>query len=300
MQYRILAPLLGYLFFLRGNLFFILPIIFIFLFQATAYYSFRKKNKEQLDALLLTCFISFSCIVLLPLVAPGYTDIITWFFIFLAFIHAEKNFRSALFFSLALLNHESSVAVLPGLILYSGWLRRSGYLKIILLYVISCIPHLLYRQFVDAHAVPLYSASFYLSKSNIDFVMSKAVLYLPAAIFYAFKLWWIFPLCFVIWSFGIKKFFQITIIASIVLGAFSLAFIGYDYTRMVVIAFPAVLISHEWLKEIIEVQKLRKLTLILIVLNFFILQYHFNFDGAQPMFPWILNKISAHFGMPLV
>lgn len=78
-----------------------------------------------------------------------------------------------------------------------------------------------------------------------------------------------------------------------------LTFIGYDYTRMVVIAFPAVLISHEWFKEILEVKKLRKLTFIIIVLNFLVLQYHFNFDGAQPMFPWALNVISTHFGIPL-
>jgi hypothetical protein len=299
LQYRILGPLLGYLFFMRGELFFLLPMIFIVLFPATVYYSYRKKNTGHVDAFLLTCFISFSCVVLLPLVAPGYTDIITWFFIFLAFNNAEKIFPGAVYFSLALLNHESSLAMLPALILYACWLRKSGYIKIIFIYLLACVPHLLYRQYVDSYVSPLYSTSLYLSKSNIGFVMRKLVLYLPAAVFYAFKLWWIFPVCYAAWSFRKKKYFQFSIIACIIGGGGMLAFIGYDFTRMVVIAFPAVLISHEWFKEIIETKTLRKLTVVVIALNFLILQYHFNFDGAQPMFPWILNKISAYFGTPI-
>jgi len=300
LQYRILGPLLGYLLFLRGDLFFILPLIFIALFPAITYYSYRKKKIEPIDSFFLACFIAMSCVVLLPLVAPGYTDVITWFFIFLAFSNAKKILKSAIFFSLALLNHESSLVLLPGLILYSWWLQKSGFMKIILVYMLACIPHLIYRQFVDAHVTPLYSVSFYLSETNFWFVMHKLVLYLPAAIFYAFKLWWIFPVCFVAWSINQKKFLQCCIIACITGGAFILVFIGYDYTRMVVIAFPAVLLSYEWFKEILEMKKLRKLTVVIIVLNFLILQYQFNYDGAQPMFPWILNKISAMAGIPLV
>jgi len=299
LQYRILGPLLGYLFFLRGDLFFILPLIFIILFPATVYFSYRKKNSVHLDAFFPACFISFSCVILIPLVGPGYTDVITWFFIFHAFNSAKKIVLSSLFFSLALLNHESSLALLPALILFSFLQKKSGFVKILLCYLLAIIPHLVYRQYVDANIIPRYSISFYLSEVNIYFVMSHLVMYFPAAVFYAFKLWWIFPLCFAVWSFARKKFLQFSVIVSIICGGFMLTFIGYDYTRMVVIAFPAVLISHEWFKEILEVKKLRKLTFIIIVLNFLVLQYHFNFDGAQPMFPWALNVISTHFGIPL-
>src|SRR6188474_1070531 len=104
--------------------------------------------------------------------------------------------------------------------------------------------------------------------------MRKLILYLPAALFYAFKCWWIFPLCFIAWSLGHKKFLQCFTISCIVAGGCMLAFIGYDYTRMVTIAFPAVLLSLEWFKEILEEKKLRKLLFIITVLNFFILQYH--------------------------
>jgi hypothetical protein len=300
LQYRILGPLLGYVLFLRGDLFFILPIVFIIMFPAAAYYIFRKKGIEPVDSFFMTCFIAMSCVILLPLVAPGYTDVITWFFIFLAFSNAKQTWKGAIFFALALLNHESSLVLLPGLILYSWRLQKSGFAKIIFIYLIACIPHLLYRQYVDAQVNTLYSVIYYLSENNFWFVMRKLVMYLPAAIFYAFKLWWIFPVCFVAWAIHQKKFLECCIIACITGGGFMLAFIGYDFTRMVVIAFPAVLISYEWFKEILEKERLRKLTVVIIVLNFFILQYQFNYDGAQPMFPWILNKISAMAGIPLV
>jgi hypothetical protein len=289
LQYRILGPLLGYLFFLRGILFYLLPLTFIFMFPGIVYYSYRKKNFEAIDSFFLTCFISFSCVLLLPLVAPGYTDIITWTFIFLAFNNAKKTLLSALFFSLALLNHESSIAMLPGLILYSYWLKKSTPLKIIGIYLMACVPHFLYRLFVNVHASPLYTVSYYLSENNLWIVMHKLVLFLPAAIFFAFKLWWIFPLCFIAWSASQRKFIQCLIIVSILTGGIALAFIGYDFTRMIVIAFPAVLLSYEWFGEILEKKKLRKLTLILFVLNFFVLQYYYGYDGAVPMFPWILN-----------
>lgn len=97
-----------------------------------------------------------------------------------------------------------------------------------------------------------------------------------------------------------EKYIELSILILIITGGLSLVVIGYDYTRMLVIAFPAVLLSYEWMMRQFEPERFRKFTLLLILLNFLILQYHFNYDGAQPMFPWILNKVSERFGIPLV
>lgn len=130
--------------------------------------------------------------------------------------------------------------------------------------------------------------------------MKKLVIFLPAAFFYCFKLWWIFPVYYAVWAGYQKKYIECSILILIMTGGLSLVVIGYDYTRMLVIAFPAVLLSYEWMMRRFDAEKFRKFTFILILLNFFILQYHFNYDGAQPMFPWILNKVSERFGIPLV
>lgn len=300
LRYRILTPLIGYLLFLRGNYFFILPLFATWIFPAIIYYRYRRKNLEAIDAFFLTCFISFSCVLLLPLVAPGYTDIVTWLFIFLAFSFIEKIPLSALFFSFALLNHESSFVMLPALVLYSYKKNKHASFKTLILFLIACIPHLCYRWYVHINAETTYNLSFYLSKENIFFTMKKLVIFLPAALFYAFKLWWIFPVYFMAWTCYQKKYIECSILLLIIAGGLSLVIIGYDYTRMLVIAFPAVLLSYEWMMRQFEPERFRKFTLLLILLNFLILQYHFNYDGAQPMFPWILNKVSERFGIPLV
>ena len=300
LRYRILTPFAGYLLFLRGPNFFILPLLVAWLFPGVVYFQYRKKNAEAIDAFFLSCFIAFSCVVLLPLVAPGYTDVVTWLFIFLAFARIGNILLSVIFFSLALLNHESSFVLLPAIILYCYQQNKISFIRILFFYTLACIPHLCYRYFVLTHSDTLYGLSFYFSKGNILFSMKNLFKYLPASVFYTFKLWWIFPLCCLAWAFLSKKYLQCLILILIIAGAFSLLIISYDYTRMLVIAFPAVLLSYQWMMKSFNAEKFRKFSFVLIVLNFFILQYQFNYDGGQPMFPWVLNNLSAIFGTPLI
>jgi hypothetical protein len=297
LRYRILSPLIGYFLFLRGPYFFLLPLIASFSFIAAVYYLCRRKNFEPVDAFFLTCFIAFSCTTLIPLIATGYTDSVTWLLLFLAFSFREKIYASASFFSLALLNHESSIVLLPALILYGDGNKND--LKTIILFLLACLPHLCYRWYVDANSITKYTVSFYLSEGNIFFTLKMLIPNLPAAAFYAFKLWWIFPLAFIAFAFSHQLYRKAIIICLILAGGLSLVVIGYDYTRMLVISFPAILLSYEWLMKNFDPLKFRKFTLALILFNFLILQYHFNYDGAQPMFPWILNKASAMLGNAL-
>ena len=119
LRFRILPSLIGYVTFLRGDLFFIVPLIFSLIFISTIYWYYRRKNYIPIDAVLFTGLIAFSCTLFIQLEAPGYTDVIFYFFIFLSFAFVNKFFLSAVFFSLALLTHESSLFMLPGLLLYS-------------------------------------------------------------------------------------------------------------------------------------------------------------------------------------
>ncbi len=290
LRYRILSPLIGYLVFLRGNYFFIFPLLSSCIFPAIVYYRYRIKGMEAIDSFLITCFITFSCVVLLPLVAPGYTDVITWIFLFLTFSFIEKTFIASVFFSLALLNHESSIVLLPAIVMQGHQKSGSGFFIVLLYFIAACLPHFLYRLFINEYSPTLYNLSFYLNKGNIFFSSKKLIMYGPAALFYTFKLWWIFPVSYLSWSLLRKKFAEAGLLILILLSACSLVIISYDYTRMLVIAFPAVLLSYEWMLKVFNREKLRKFTLIIITANFLILQYHFNYDGAQPMFSWLLTE----------
>src|SRR5258706_537604 len=102
LQYRILAPFIGYITFLRGDLFFILPLLFDVFLLAAVYYHYRKINYEVTDAFIMTAFICFSGTILIPLIAPAYIDSITYFFLFLAFAKAARIKSSAFFFFLSM------------------------------------------------------------------------------------------------------------------------------------------------------------------------------------------------------
>src|SRR6218665_3394019 len=101
LRYRILPSLIGYVTGLRGDLFFMVPLIFAFLFIASMYWVYRKKGYSTVDALLFTGFTSFSCTLFIQLAAPGYTDVVFYFFMFLAFASVQRIALSALFFMLA-------------------------------------------------------------------------------------------------------------------------------------------------------------------------------------------------------
>jgi hypothetical protein len=197
LRYRILPSLIGYITFLRGDWFFIVPLIFTVIFSSSIYIVYRKKNYSPIDSLLFTGLLAFSCTVYIQLVAPGYTDVIFYFFIFISFSFIEKIYLSALFFSLALLSHESSIFLLPGLLLYSNYINKGDkfkFLQCLVVLIIATFPLLLYRKWVSNHINVEYNLNFYFSTKNIVFSVKNALALLPAGAFYAFKLFWFFPI----------------------------------------------------------------------------------------------------------
>jgi hypothetical protein len=303
LQYRILAPLLGYLIFLRGDLFFILPLLFAVFFISAIYFQYRKKKFSPIEAFIMTLLVAFSGAVLIPLIAPGYTDTITFFFLFLSFAYIRKIFHSAMFFGLALLNHESSLVLLPGLIYYS-WIENNSTLrdkiKIVAAFLIACVPYLLYRWYVSRHAAVGYSLDFYFSRENIGIATKYLFHFLPAAIFYAFKLSWFFPLYLAIVMTREKKFSYPLLIVLMVLSAVLQLVIVFDYTRIISLAFPVILISAEQIRNRWGSEKFVRFSMMLILFNFFILQYYITNDGLMALFPWFYNLFAALCGHPNV
>jgi hypothetical protein len=288
-RYRILAPLLGYFTYLRGEYFFILPLIFCYLLISSIYYYYRSKKFSPVDSFVFVCLLSFSCVILIPIFAPGYTDIVTYYFIFLAFTRIKKLNPSALCFSLALLNHESALFLLPGLILYSlaeNNIKGKGVFRTIMFYMLACFPHFIYRYFVNQHIQPLYNFEFYFSEGNIHTVLNGLFPNILPAIFYAFKLIWIFPVIYIYLLLAKKKFRDLVVIITILGGAFAQIIIAYDYTRMLVLAFPAILVSAEYISETYP-KKFLTFSLIVILINLLITPYQYNFDGAVKI---VMNK----------
>ena len=288
LRYRILPSLIGYLTFLRGDLFFIVPLIFAFLFISSIYWLYRKKDYSPIDSILFTGFIAFSCTLYIQLAAPGYTDVVFYFFIFLSFFFIRNILLSACFFSLALLTHESSLFMLPGLILYANYVNGNSKIKLtkyIISYLLSILPLVFYRHWVSSHTVVEYNLSFYFSEKNIHFAITKVLPLFPAGLFYVFKLFWFFPLYVIYKSWNNKEYSFMFIILSIILCDVLQLIIAFDITRMLCLGFPAILLSAEKVKTYWEPQKFTRFALGLTLVNFLIIQYFMSCDGIVPMLP---------------
>jgi hypothetical protein len=288
LRYRILPSLIGYITFLRGTLFFIVPLLFTFLFTSTMYWLYRTKKYSPVDSFLFTGFIAFSCTVYIQLAAPGYTDVIFYFFIFLSFFFIRHSVLSACFFSLALLTHESSLFMLPGLLLYANYCNKESKTKLInyvTAYFLSILPLLLYRHWVSNYVAVEYDLSYYFSEKNLHFTINKVLPLFPAGLFYAFKLFWFFPLYALYKSWNKKEYnFMILILAIIVCDILQLI-IAFDITRMLCLGFPAILLAAEKVKTYWSPSTFTRFALGLTLMNFCIIQYFMSANGIVPMLP---------------
>jgi hypothetical protein len=302
LQYRILGPLIGYITFLRGDLFFIVPLLFDVFLLAAIYHHYRKSNYEVTDAFIMTAFIGFSGTILIPLVLPGFIDCITYFFLFLAFAKTARVKSSALFFGLALLNYESSLLLLPALFLYTWYIHKAEKLIVLRLFFIflaACLPYIGYRCYVSSHADILYSFHYYFRYLNIYHDILDTFTSLPMGVFYSFRLLWFFPIyaLFKLWQ---QKERQLAWVILLII-AFNAAqlFIVLDTTRVVCIAFPAILLSAEYLKKIWSTDYFRSFSIKLLLFNFLVIPY-FVWDGIFNTMPSVLYNLAYWASLHLV
>jgi hypothetical protein len=288
LRYRILPSLIGYITFLRGDLFFIVPLVFALLFISSVYFVYRRKGYAPVDALLFSGLIAFSCTTYIQLAAPGYTDAVFYFFIFWAFTSIRNIPLSAVFFSLALLTHESCLFLLPVLLCYALYLNQGSNRKLLaygIAYGISILPLLAYRHWVAAHVAVEYDLNFYFSEKNIHFAVSKVVPLLSAGLFYAFKLFWFFPAYAASLAWKKKEQRFLLLIFGILICDVLQMIIAFDITRMLCLGFPVILLAAERVKAEWEPAKFTRFALALTLANFLLMQYFVSCDGIVPMPP---------------
>ncbi|MBN8695089.1 MAG: hypothetical protein J0L87_01050 [Bacteroidetes bacterium] len=298
LRYRILPSLLGYLTGLRGSLFFIVPLIFTLLLIAAVYFVYRKKNYSSIDSFLFTGLIAFSGTVYIQLQAAGYTDTAFYLFMFLSFAFVHRPFMSILFFLLGVFTHESCLFLLPALLLYFGY-KNGNDKRILIKYVIGLLSalviFLLYRMWISAHVKVEYDLNFYFSANNLKFTLKKVLPYFSVGGFYAFKLFWLLPV-FAIYRFRKERLF-VSILVTIIICVFAQLIIAFDITRVICLAFPAILIAAERLHQECHDKGYTNYLLGLILANFFLLQYFMSADALIPMPPLLYSFALNYFGI---
>lgn len=244
-RYRFLAPMLGWLTGLHGDRFMVVPWIFVPLFIAAVFRWARREGSPPTLALLVAACIAFSCCVLIPLIAPGYTDPVTFFFITIAFMHVRSAVMSALCLIMAITSHELSAVLLPAYLWYGAsaqgpwtWVRRRT-----ALIAVFAIPYLVFRWWVATHDALALSTGFYFSRQNLLDCLGHITPLALLGVLAAFRAAWLLPIIAFAGALAAKRSAQawwyVVIIACVTLPLI----VAYDTTRIACFAFPVLVVA---------------------------------------------------------
>lgn len=244
-QMRILMPLLGHVVHLRGRAFVVLPPVFAWLFLASVYWHYRRRRFGEAASLGLASMMAFSTPVLFPLYGAGYVDPASTLLLFWCFALPQRPVLRALLYGLALFNHESALFALPWMLLPAdgeGLVSRRMVLNAALC-TLAVALLFLWRDWVSSQVAVRFSNEFYLHRigKNVRIIWELC----PLGVFEAFRLFWVFPIYALLDSIARRERRQALWMAVVVGGASAQLLFGHDVSRLMGLAFPAILRGAE-------------------------------------------------------
>jgi len=255
--YRILTPLIAYLTGLRGNRILILNLILTWALLAIIYRHYRTHERSAFPSLMRAAMLAFSMPTLFTIHINGYTDAASFLLLFLLFVNGERALLSGALLLLAMLNHESVLFLAPFLLLLQAKagvpLRRSLPILIVSLALYGVI-----RLMLSLQVVVEYSIGYYLQPLLRDpfYWIKKASQAYYLGFCTAFKLFWLIPLAAVILLWQERRYRDMLLIVSPIVLSMGQAFLAIDTSRMLSMAFPAILLGIETLEERFEAARL--------------------------------------------
>jgi len=304
LHYRILSPLIGYVLFLRGNLFVILTHGASLVFLVTIYVHFRRKSYEPIEALIFSFMMAFSINVLNEIHFPGTTDPVSYLFLLWAILNIKKPVVWGACFCVALLNHEANFFALPWLV-FMALMKNKGsrdrFLGI-LVGIAACLPWFAVRMVLSraiSSDIP-FSAGYYLSFANITRNLEQIFPTLWVGIFSAYKLAWVFPFAAIMIYIRSGKKYNATLLVAIVFCAMAQLFFGWDVTRLMGLGFPAIVLGAEAVREKWGADNFRKWAWRLLFLNLLVPQATTWGDHIITFYPLPYTMLVQYFsGIPL-
>jgi hypothetical protein len=295
-QYRILSPWLGYLFFLRGNNFVWFMLLIVVLFLGLIYLLSRKNGMSPVESLGIISLMAFSTPVLFLLHFPGYTDLTTYIFIVLLMMYAERKMLCYFIFGIALFNHEIILFLVPWIafLLNDNKYETKKYFQTLGRLFIASLPYCLFRFYVASHVDVHYDMSFYASGNNILWTLQHIWKLFPLGVFEAFKLFWLLPLLALLYYRKQKKNYFLISFVLIVAGTCLQMLIASDTSRLIGLAFPVILLGAFAMKEKWG-EKFSSRLWLLVLINLFIPSCYVGQEVIVPYTPYIFQWLSSIF-----
>ncbi len=291
LRFRILSPLLGWLFFFRGASFKFFMLAILAIFYASVYFFARKKNYRPAESLILTAILAFSTLSYYQLYYPAYNDPLSFLLIFLAIIYIDRFILSTILFSLMLFNHENTIFLFPFLFLLAigKEINAQKIAWVCLRFIIALIPYFIFRNILKSNTVIEYDLAYYFDPHNMEWTWQHVRPNLIAGFFQAFKFSWIFPIIASYLCIREKRWKEILLMAAVVVPVLSQLIIAYDVSRLIGLSFPIFLISA---KRVYESKGRNYFLLtgsICVLINFFVPSYCIGANGGTYYGPFWLH-----------
>ena len=274
-QSRILTPAVAHVLGFTGGRYILFPLLMGAMLLALVYAAFRREHFKPTECLAAAALIAFSSPLLFLLHFPGYTDTTTYVLIYGALLCAARPLVWPVLFAAAALNHESALFLLPWLMLSvltgrPGWMK--GAIGFLLLGTLLAGVHG-YRSEIQRLCPAAFSADTFLVGARIATNLRRIATFVPWGVFEAFKLFWILPLtaAAALWTRGRKV--ETLLLTLPVLSALGQLPLATDTSRLMGLAFPAVLLSLEPLREAWGTSFSRRVWMLIFV-NFLVPQYY--------------------------
>jgi hypothetical protein len=273
LRYRILAPLIGWVLYLRGPLFVLVPWLFLLGFLAVVNVWSAREGAGPTLALCITLAMAFSPVTMHSLVAPGWVDAVSYFMLGMALMNVRNTFVSGALVAMAVMTHEVSAFLIPAWLFAATRIdaERGWWIKRMLLLALMLVPYGVYRWWVIQHDGIALSTSFYFSMANIKDCLGVGPVATAIGVFGVFRLHWL-VLAVPFYMLGLQHVrvrWALLLIASVSMSLL----IAYDTTRMLCWAFPVLVLGAVELGKCVGQKKAVAFLLAAWVLNFLIPPY---------------------------
>ena len=201
-QNRILTPLAAYYLGFTGPRYINFIRVLGVLFLAAVYIAARSRSIVAVNAFLGSSIFAFTLPIINLIRFPGYTDITSYLFIFLAIVTVRRLWLWPIFLALAILNHESNIFVLPWFFLFHAICNKGRYVTIAssaAALALTVVPWYLWITYAKMYSAPEYSPEFYLNADLWGKFSTVAARYY-SGLFATFKILWILPVLAFWWA----------------------------------------------------------------------------------------------------
>jgi hypothetical protein len=250
--FRVLTPLVSWLFGLRGILLIVTNWIVTAALLGLAYVWFRREGQAPRFAFLGASILALSLVALTTLRYGGYTDATTYLLVFGAWWARRNMALSCVLFLMAMVNHESAAFLTPwllfALVAPEPSAPRRPIAVVAMLVTLIAFAGI---RFLQSRLSPAteYSLAYYLSPLATDPLhwFHESDGHRLLGIFSAFQLYWVLPLLAAFHAGRRRDVWTTTAILLPIPCALAQFLVAYDVSRMTTLAFMSVVLGAGYL-----------------------------------------------------